>query len=107
MYVITLTEKMYVITLTVCNHANNFSLEENKETLEELRTSSFTELKSFPLSNSILHRILDSIWEMEEKPADLRDATIVALFKNKGSRADCGSHRGISLLSIAGKIVLC
>jgi len=49
--------------------------------------SSFTELKSFPLKQQhitgILHRILDSIWEMEEKPADLRDATIVALFKNK------------------------
>ena len=37
-------------------------------------------------------------------PADFRDATIVALFKNKGSRADCGNHRGISLLSTAGKI---
>ena len=38
-------------------------------------------------------------------PADVRDSTIAALFKNKGSRADCGNHRGISLLSTAGKIL--
>ena len=50
----------------------------------------------------IFHGILASIWEMEEMPADLRD---VALFKNKGTRTDCGNYRGISLLSIAGKIL--
>ena len=49
------------------------------------------------------HGILASIWEMEVMPVDLRDVTIVALFKNKGTRADCGNYRGISLLSIAGK----
>ena len=38
-------------------------------------------------------------------PADLRDATIVALYKNKGAKADCGNYRGISLLSNAGKIL--
>ena len=41
---------------------------------------------------------------MEEMPADFRDTTIVTLFKNKGSRADCGNHRDISLLSTSGKI---
>ena len=44
-------------------------------------------------------------WEEEEMPADLRNATIVALYKNKGSRTDCGNYRGIALLSIAGKIL--
>ena len=60
------------------------------------------------LSNEALqafHSILVSIWEEEEMPADLRDASIVSLFKNKGLRADCGNHGGISLLSIAGKIL--
>ena len=51
------------------------------------------------------HSILTSIWEEEEMPADLQDATVVALYKNKGSRADCGNYRGISLLSITGKIL--
>ena len=60
------------------------------------------------LSNEALqtfHGILASIWEMEVMPADLRDVTIVTLFKNKATRADCGNYRGISLLSIAGKIL--
>ena len=38
-------------------------------------------------------------------PADFKDALIVALYKNKGSKADCGNYRGIFLLSIAGKII--
>ena len=48
-------KKIHVITLTVCNHANrnDFNLEENKETLEELRMSSFTELKSLGPWNRI------------------------------------------------------
>ena len=37
-------------------------------------------------------------------PDDFRDALIVSLYKNKGSKSDCGNYRGISLLSIAGKI---
>ena len=37
-------------------------------------------------------------------PQDFRDATVVSLFK-KGNKADCGNYRGISLLSIAGKIL--
>ena len=49
------------------------------------------------------HDVLCTIWEDEDMPADLRDATIVALYKNKGAKADCGNYRGISLLSIAGK----
>ena len=51
------------------------------------------------------HDVLCTIWEDEDMPADLRDATIVALYKNKGAKADCGNYRGISLLSIAGKIL--
>ena len=48
--------------------------------------------------------IIQSIWDQEKMPEDFRDALIVALYKNKGSNADCGNYRGISLLSIAGKI---
>ena len=51
------------------------------------------------------HNIICSIWAEESMPDDFRDATIVALYKNKGSKSDCGNYRGISLLSIAGKIL--
>ena len=44
------------------------------------------------------------IWKNEEVPQDWKDASIVPLFK-KGSRVDCGNYRGISLLSIASKIL--
>jgi hypothetical protein len=40
----------------------------------------------------VFHSVLTSIWEEEEMPPDFRDATIVALYKNKGSRADCGNY---------------
>ena len=33
------------------------------------------------------------------------DATIIHLYKNKGDRASCNNHRGISLLRIAGNIM--
>ena len=35
----------------------------------------------------------------------LKDATIIHLFKRKGNPQICDNHRGISLLSIAGKIL--
>ena len=44
-------------------------------------------------------------WEKGELPQDFKDANIIHLYKNKGEKASCDNHRGISLLSIAGKIL--
>ena len=57
-----------------------------------------------PEAINAFHDVLFRIWEQEKMPDDFRDALIVSLYKNKGSKADCGNYRGISLLSIAGKI---
>jgi len=51
-----------------------------------------------------LHQLICNIWIQEKVPQDWKDARIVTIFK-KGSRKDCGNYRGISLLSIAGKIL--
>jgi len=51
-----------------------------------------------------LFDIIVHIWRTERMPQDWKDANIVPIFK-KGSRKDCGNYRGISLLSIAGKIM--
>lgn len=45
------------------------------------------------------------IWSEGSVPQDFKDASIISIFKNKGSRTCCDDYRGISLLSIAGKIL--
>ena len=52
-----------------------------------------------------LLKLFTQIWEEGEVPQEFRDATIIHMYKNKGDRACCDNHRGISLLCIAGKIL--
>ena len=44
-------------------------------------------------------------WEKGTLLQDLRDAVIVSLYKNKGEKSDCSDYQGITLLSIAGKLL--
>ena len=44
-------------------------------------------------------------WELEDVPQNFKDANIIHLYKKKGSQSDCNNHRGISLLSVAVKIM--
>ena len=50
-----------------------------------------------------LHALIVDVWRSEVIPQEWKDAVIVALHK-KGSTSDCANYRGISLLSIAGKV---
>ena len=50
----------------------------------------------------LLKQIIQRVWE-NEVPQDWRDAILVSLNK-KGSTSDCSNFRGISLLSILGKL---
>ena len=52
-----------------------------------------------------LTELFQSMWEREQLPQEFRDATIIHIYKRKGDRRSCDNHRGISLLSIAGKIL--
>ena len=45
------------------------------------------------------------MWRKEANPQEFKDASIIHLFKRKGNPQLCDNHRGISLLSIAGKVL--
>ena len=49
--------------------------------------------------------LFTQIWQQGTVPQDFKDVLIHHLYKNKGNRKICDNHRGISLLSIAGKIL--
>ena len=51
-----------------------------------------------------LHEPLCLRWREGKVPQDMRNAKIITLYKNKGDRSDCNNYRGISLLSIVGKV---
>lgn len=52
-----------------------------------------------------LRSLFDKIWMHGSLPNELRDASIVHLYKRKGPRSVCDNHRGISLLSVPGKVL--
>ena len=51
-----------------------------------------------------LHEVLCKCWQEGAVPQDTRDSKIITLYNNKGERNDCNHYRGISLLSIVGKV---
>lgn len=59
-----------------------------------------------PVARDTFHDLLCSIWEEKDMPQEFTDATIVSLYKNRGSKSDYGIDWGISLSSIAGKILV-
>ena len=51
-----------------------------------------------------LHDLLVRCWREGQVPQSMRDAKIITLYKNKDDCSDCTIYRGISLLSIVGKV---
>ncbi|XP_076043618.1 uncharacterized protein LOC143026733 [Oratosquilla oratoria] len=51
-----------------------------------------------------LHEILRQCWREGVAPQDMRDTKIVTLYENNGERSYSNNYRGISLLSIVGKV---
>ncbi len=51
-----------------------------------------------------VHRVIKRVWEVERVPEDWQKAILVPLYKGKGDRSECSNWRGISLLSVVGKV---
>ena len=88
------------------------SLEEVEKAINQLKNNKATgsdgvPAKLFKVGGPALtdhtHRLIPKIWSTKTIPTDLRDISIVTIFK-KGDKAQCGNYRGISLLLTAGKI---
>eukprot|EP00795_Rhopilema_esculentum_P010044 gene10044-biopygen12706 len=52
---------------------------------------------------AFLFAIISMFWITENMPSEVTDPNITILFK-KGDRSQCGNYRGISLLSVVGKL---
>lgn len=57
-----------------------------------------------PATCEAMHKVLCNIWHTGQPPADWKQAIVLPFFK-KGDKAECKNYRGISLLSVAGKIL--
>ena len=55
------------------------------------------------INTEVLHMLFKDIWEKEDIPNDWREGYIVKIPK-KGDLSQCSNYRGISLLSVPGKI---
>ena len=53
----------------------------------------------------MITNLFRKIWKEESVPQDFKDALIVHIYKRKGDRACCDNHRGVTLLSIASKVL--
>ena len=53
---------------------------------------------------SSLHTLTVNVWECEKVPKELRDGIFIPLHK-KENKLICDNYRGISLLSVAGKVL--
>ncbi|MCJ8734524.1 hypothetical protein PDJAM_G00236670 [Pangasius djambal] len=51
-----------------------------------------------------LTHIFNQVWETERLPSDWTRGVILPFWKRKGDRLVCDNHRGITLLSIPGKL---
>ena len=54
---------------------------------------------------SQIHILINKCWTARSVPQSFKDAKISTLYKNKGDRGDCNNYRGISLLSVTGKLL--
>ena len=52
-----------------------------------------------------LHAVLCAVWRTGTIPPDWKRGLVVPIWKGKGDRQDCNNYRGITLLSVPGKVL--
>ena len=52
-----------------------------------------------------LHAVLTAVWHSGTIPPDWKKGLVVPIWKGKGDRQDCNNYRGITLLSVPGKVL--
>jgi len=55
-------------------------------------------------SVSTLHKIVTQVWKEEVVPEEWHQGIIIPLYNGKGSKLECSNYRGITLLSVPGKV---
>jgi len=53
---------------------------------------------------ALLHAVLYSVWSTGIIPTDWKRDLIVPLWKWNGDHQDCNNYRGVTLLSVLGKV---
>jgi hypothetical protein len=53
---------------------------------------------------SVIHKLINSIWNKEELPDQWKESIIVPIHR-KGDKTNCNNYHGISLLSTSYKIL--
>jgi len=51
-----------------------------------------------------LHKIVTRVWKEEVVPEEWHQRIIIPLYKGKSSKSECSNYRGITLLSVLGKV---
>ena len=51
-----------------------------------------------------LHKIVTQVWNEEVVPGEWHQSIIIPLYKGKGFKSECSNYRGITLLSVPGKV---
>ena len=52
----------------------------------------------------LLHAVQYSAWNTGIIPTDWKRGLVIPLWKGKGDRQDCNNNRGVTLLSVPGKV---
>lgn len=52
-----------------------------------------------------LHAVLTAVWQSGTFPPDWTRGLVIPIWKGKGDRQDCNNYRGITLLSVPGKVL--